>query len=393
MAFLSGSLGFERFQVNGEVPEEFGPEHLEMMEQFASGKLESHSEDASIVGFLGGQHLFDTTFSPEKNFIHGALHAGMRIDTNQIPSAIRKAWLQMELNAMLAEDPERRPTKAEREEAKAIVEARCQEELATGKYQRMAQFPILWDARSSIFYFGGSSANACGRCADLVERVFNVELERMSAGKLARNWAQRSKKNHELDDIAPAMFHPSHSGGLAAWANQDSIQPDFLGNEFMMWLWHMLETDSDTIKLSDDSEVTAMFAKNLVLECPLGESGKESISAEIPTKLPEALEAIRTGKMPRKAGLVLVRFGQTYELNLQAEMFSVGGAKLQADKEAKGAEVLESRIDAIRTLNETLDLMFEQFCQLRVSKAWDDRLKQICKWIEPSTSVRKRPAA
>jgi hypothetical protein len=393
MAFLAGSLGFDRFQVNGETPEAFGPEHLELMEKFSSGKLKSSSEDASIVGFLGGQHLFDQTFSEEKNIIHGTLHAAMRIDTNQIPSAIRKAWLQIELNALLAENPERRPTKAEREEAKQAVEDRCQAELATGKYHRMAQFPILWDSQTRIFYFGGSGASACNHCADLMERVFNIELERISAGKLARNWAQRNNANAALDDISPAVFHPSHSGGLAAWANSDSIQPDFLGNEFFMWLWHSLETQSDTITLTDGSEVTAMFAKNLVLECPLGESGKETISSEIPTKLPEALEAIRNGKMPRKAGLVLVRFGQQYELNLQAEMFSVGGAKLQADKEAKAQEVFESRIDAIRTLNETIDLLFESFCQLRVSKAWGETLDRIAHWITPNTSARKRPAA
>ena len=160
-----------------------------------------------------------------------------------------------------------------------------------------------------------------------------------------------------------------------------------------MWLWHKTETDTDTIALGDGSEVTAMFAKNLVLECPLGESGKESISSEIPTKLPEAMEAIRSGKMPRKAGLVLVRFGQQYDLTLQAESFSISGAKLQADKEAQGAEVLESRIDAIRTLNETVDLLFESFCSLRVSKEWDKRLENISQWIAPNKAAKKRPAA
>ncbi len=393
MAFLAGSLGFDRFQINGEAPETFGQEHIDLLQQYSSGKFEASSEDNSMVGFLGGQHLFDQTFAVEKNVIHGALHAAIRIDTNQVPSAIRKAWLQIELNAMLAENPDRRPTKAEREEAKQIVEDRCEKELATGKYHRMSQFPILWDAQESIFYFGGSGATASNHCADLMERVFEIELERMSAGKIARRWAQRTKSISALEDISPAIFHPLHTGSLAAWANSESIEPDFLGNEFLLWLWHHVETISDTITLQDDSEVAVMFAKNLVLECPLGDSGKETISSEIPIKLPEAMEAIRNGKMPRKTGLVLVRFGQQYELNLQAEMFSIGGAKLQADKEAKGIEVLESRIDAIRALNETVDRLFEKFCALRVSAAWSEELERISRWITPNTSARKRPAA
>ena len=62
MAFLAGSLGFDRFQVNGETPKEFTQEHLDTLESLSSGKFESTSEETTQVGFLGGQHLFDQTF-------------------------------------------------------------------------------------------------------------------------------------------------------------------------------------------------------------------------------------------------------------------------------------------------------------------------------------------
>ncbi len=168
MAFLSGSLGFERFQVNGNKPDAFDLKHLEILEKHSSGKFQSTSADTTQVGFLGGQHLFDQMFDLDKNVIHGALHAAVRIDTNQVPAAIRNAWMQIELNALTAENPERRPTKSQRQEAKDAVEARCEQEVASGKYHRMAQFPFLWDAQTSIFYFGGSSPSACTHCADIM---------------------------------------------------------------------------------------------------------------------------------------------------------------------------------------------------------------------------------
>ena len=71
----------------------------------------------------------------------------------------------MELNALTAENPERRPTKSQRQEAKDAVEARCEMEVKSGKYHRMAQFPILWDAQSSIFYFGGSEPLSLYPCS------------------------------------------------------------------------------------------------------------------------------------------------------------------------------------------------------------------------------------
>ncbi len=393
MAFLSGSLGFERFRVVGEQPKDFGEEHLEILQKFSAGPGEPSSTESTQIGFLGGTHLFDQSFDLEKNVIHGALHFGLRIDTNQVPAAIRKAWLQMELANLLAEHPERRPTKSQRQEAKDAVEQRCEAEVASGKYHRMNQFPILWDAESSMVYFGGTNGSAWGHCADLLNRAFDIEFERVSVGWLARNWAERTKRVDEFESLSPAMFHPAHTGSDATWANMESPMPDYLGNEFLLWLWHTLETDTDTIKLADKSEVTVMFAKSLSLECPNGESGKEVISAEMPTRLPEAMEAISTGKMPRKAGLILVRHGQQFELTLQSESFSVSGAKLQADEEAEGRAILESRIDAIRNLNETLDLLFESFCQLRCSSEWSKRIEKIGKWISPAKPGKQRPAA
>jgi hypothetical protein len=48
------------------------------------------------------------------------------------------------------------------------------------------------------------------------------------------------------------------------------------------------------------------------------------------------------GKLPRKAGLILVRHGEQYELTLQAETFAVSGAKIQVDEDAEGRGIFAS---------------------------------------------------
>jgi len=393
MAFLSGSLTFERFRVIAPEVALFGLEHIEKLQEHAAGEFQPRGEDTVQVGFLGGAHLFDQTFDLEKNVIHDALHFGMRIDTNQVPSAIRKAWTQMELVALQAENPERRPTKKEKEQAKEAVDQRAEAEAASGKYHRMNQFPVLWDAPSGMVYFGASSANACGSFADLMTQAFEMELDRVGSGYLAGQWATSHGTTAKLDDVRPTIFHPEHTGGDAGWANSDAVHPDFLGNEFLLWLWHTLDQDGDTLKLADDTEATVMFSKSLTLECPAGISGRETISAEMPTRLPEALEAIRSGKLPRKAGLTLVRLGQQYELTLQAESLSISGAKVQTDEDAQGREVFESRIDAIRQLNESVDRIFEVFCRIRLSDRWTDEVERISRWVSPLHPERQRHAA
>jgi hypothetical protein len=393
MAFLSGSVTFERFRVTGKVPKAFGEDQLEILQKNAIGKFPTSSEDNIHVGFLAGSHLLDTEFDFDKNVIGDSLHCAIRIDTNQVPSAMKKAWLQMELANATAESRTGRPTKAQRTEAKEAVEQRCAHEASTGKYHRMQQFPILWDFSNQTFYFGGSSASAIGHCADLLAKAFNVELERMAAGSIASAWADKSKSRSLLESSSPAAFHPDQEGSEYAWLNSDAANYDFLGNEYLMWLWWYLDNESDSLKLDDGSEVTAMLSKTLSLECPFGAFGKETITSESPVQLSEAGHAIRSGKIPRKSGMIVNRFGQQFEFVLQAETFGVSGAKIPKDDQAEGRVIFESRIEAIRMLSETIDGMFHLFCKKRLSNSWSKELEKIRNWLKSDQKPKRRSAA
>jgi hypothetical protein len=390
MPFLAGSLAFERFSITGfESP--FDEDHLERLKEHMAGKVETDSADNVHVGFLGGMHLFDQDFDLSKNLINEAVHCSVRIDTNQIPSPIRKAWLQMELAAIAKDSPSGVPTKAQKKEAKEAVEQRCIVEAATGKYRKMQTFPFLWDLRQSLLYFGGSAGNASGHCADLLERVFDVEMRRISSGTIAQAWASEVDRVAELDDLMPACFVPGQHRGLINWANEHSQAPDFLGNEFLLWLWWTLENDTDTLALPDGTEAIVMLNKTLSLECPNGESGKETISSECPIKLPEAMQAAQSGKLPRKTGMSVVREGQRFDLVLQAESFAISGAKIHLDDDEELQ--VEDRIDAIRRLSETVDLMFHTFCDRRTSAAWSKDLSGISQWLASANSASKKAAA
>ncbi|MCA9202122.1 MAG: hypothetical protein KDA59_03720 [Planctomycetales bacterium] len=392
MALLAGSVAFERFHVTGDQPNQFGPEHIEILEQHVAGQFHTSSTENVHVGFLGGDHLFDQQMDLEKNVFNDALHCAVRIDSNQIPSAVRKAWLQMELAALMVDNPGGRPKKAQRQEAKEAVEQRCADEAASGKYHKMQQFPVLWDATQSRLYFGGSSASASELCGDLFTRAFDVELDRITSGKLARQWAHDHDRLEQLDEVSPSHFHPESTGEVVWW-NNDSSNFDYLGNEFLLWLWWYLDTQSDTVALPDQSDVTIMLTRTLSLECPRGENGKQTISAVSPVELPEARRAIQTGKLPRKTGMSLFRYGQQFDIVLQAETFAISGAKIQADEDAEGRVVFESRIDAIRNLAETVDLLFHAFCERRIGAAWAKELDHIHRWLKQDKASTKKPAA
>jgi hypothetical protein len=395
MGFLAGLVTLECFRVDGEKPSQFGPKHVKTLERFAIGKTETSSLEEANVGFLAGGHLFDLDFGLEKNVIGEALHCAVRIDTNQIPAAVRKAWLQIELAALTADNPSGRPTKLQRQEAKEAVAARCEEESKNDKFRRMQQFPLLWDARQGILYFGGTSVAVGEQCCDLYSRAFGVTLGRLTAGCRAQEWSAEAKRRKALEEVTPSAFRPGDASAEISWWNHESGNFDFLGNEFLLWLWWRWETQSDTIVLPDRSEVTGMFARTLSLQCPRDESGKETITAESPVRLPEAVQAIRTGKLPRKAGLILVRHGEQYELTLQAETFTISGAKIRVEDTTEAAEgqgILEQRIESVRGLQETVALLFHAFCEQRIGKNWPGDLEHMRRWLKTDASqTKKRP--
>src|SRR5262249_14113084 len=135
--------------------------------------------------------------------------------------------------------------------------------------------------------------------------------------------------------------------------------------------------------LADGSEVAVMLAKTLTLDCPRGETGRDSLTDDAPTRLPEALRALQSGKLPRKAGLILVRHAAQYELTLQAETLAVSGAALPKpeDEGLSAHDIRSARIDSLRHLTETLDLLFDAYRRRRISKDWTKEVRRIKRWL------------
>lgn len=393
MGFLSGSVTFERFRIVDDPTSEFGEQHLAILEEHRIGKSESNLHEQSNIGFIGGSHLLDTDFDLEKNVLGEAMHFGIRIDSASVPGPIKRAWMQIELSGIMADNLGGRPSKAQRQQANEAVEQRCIAEAKKGNFKRLGETSVLWDADTESLFLGGSSEKTNDACIDLLERAFGLGLSRVSSGKLALEYADEVGINAEMYATTPTAFLPGEAADVTWW-NGMTDNYDYLGNEFLLWLWWKLETGSDTFQLADDSEVTGMFARTLSLDCPKGEQGKESITSECPVALPEAAMAIRMGKLPRKAGLTLVRDGEQYDFNLQAESFVLGSAKISRTGDNTEMQDTLDRIESIRRMAETLDLLFEAFCADRIGQDWTRESAKLSQWLQSDRAIRKRrPAA
>jgi hypothetical protein len=381
MGFFSGRVSYLRFKITGRSPRLFGDEHLERLEANKIGTQRIASSDGVEAGWIAGDHILDTNFHLAKNIVNDSLQFALRIDANKIPSDLFRAYAAMELNALAAGNPSGHPSTRQKREARESARIRVEEEARDGRFLRRKSYPILWDAQSNELLLGSTSVTMVDRLHTLFQHTFGVGFELVTAGSLAFRLAESRQQTRGIDDATPSPFVPGSASKEVAWLLDESSR-DFLGNEFLLWLWYYLENEDDTLALSDGSEATLMLANTLVLECPRGQTGRETITHEGPTRLPEARRAIQSGKQPRKSGLILVRQDRQYELTLSAETLAVTGARMPAPEASEERARLEERVTQVRHLIETIDLVYDAFGNHRASDDWAKELAKMQKWLQ-----------
>jgi hypothetical protein len=380
MGFLTGRVTCMRFRVSGRPPRTFDTEFLDKLSAHAIGKQRIASADGSQVGWIAADHILDSRFDLAKNVVNDALHVAMRVDEQKMPGDLLRAYYQVELQALAANNPSGHPSAKQKRQAREYARDRLENEAKDGRYLRRKAIPVLWDAPSNELLVGSTSITALDRLVTLFHDTFGRKFEMLGAGRQAFALAEASNMQRHVDDASPTPFTPGGQVSEVAWM-PDENNRDFLGNEFLLWLWHTVENESDTIKLSDGSDVAIMITRTLQLECPRGQTGRESISSDGPTKLPEAHRALQAGKLPRKMGLTLVRHESQYELTLQAETLAITGAKLPPPEAEEERARLEERVTQVRDLLETVDLLYAEFIQRRLGDAWTKEAAKIKKWL------------
>lgn len=370
MGFLNGRVSYTRFKTKAHIT--LTGDHVEMLE---THKFVPHAAaDDDAAGWTAGEHIFDTKFEHGKNIIDNRLMFDFRIDTNKWPSELFRAHVAIETAALAKGNASGFASAKQKREARDLVKERLQEQAKDGKFRKHKLAPVLWDAEAGEVLVSATSVAILSHVMELFSKTFKQDLEPVSAGMLV--------KSLEYGDSFKPFKFTERTPDEYVWAIFKQF--DFLANEFYLWLWWKL-TQTDTIETEELEDITIMLNKTLSLACPSGQRGKESIVHDAPNKLPEAMAAIRDGKMPRKLGLIMVCSNEQYELTLTSENFAVSGLKLpELDKDlTEPAEIISHRLSALRTCNAIVDGLFCYFMDCRSdAKEWSDEAKSIQKWLK-----------
>jgi hypothetical protein len=394
MGFASGSVSFRRFAVVGKGPGSIDQALLDALSKNAltEGELGVPEEE---YGWGGGRHVLDARFSFEHNAFADALHFALRVDSNKVPGELKKAYQLMEEEAVASTNPSGFISKGQKKDVKETIRRKLDDELRSGRFRRSKLLPVLWDVPNHTVYCSASGSSQ-EKLLDLFERTFELKLQPLSAGSLALQMLEPRGKRRDYEDFRPTRFvygpegesqHPDYP-----WVAKGPEPKDFLGNEFLLWLWHEADNRTGIVGTGGPSgDVTVYFDRSLDLDCSYGQTGRDSLKGDGPSRMPEARDGLRSGKVPRRAGLVLDINRQQYTLSLNPEAMSVGGAKLPDVEEADSPRVLfEERIALLRDLCAGIDGLYETFLKTRASSGWESCTSGIRRWV---TDTKKASAA
>jgi hypothetical protein len=272
--------------------------------------------------------------------------------------------------------------------------------------------PFLWDFPSATLLAPVTSDAKRKELAALLDAAFSVRLESRGAGAAAREELGRRGEETLVIDAVPEGVSPPPAGAeserpVVPWAFAGGDLADFLGNQFLLWLWWKSDVDEGLVDLDDGTTVDFRLEKTLDMECAWGVTGRQSLRGEAVTRLPEAAKALQGGKWPRKVGILLAAHGQEFRATLAGDRMSVSGLVVPEPPESADAkgfsprQLLEERIDATLTFERIRRGLYAKFLAERFSRGWPSRHAAMRDWASrllsravaaPASIVEVKPA-
>jgi hypothetical protein len=163
----------------------------------------------------------------------------------------------------------------------------------------------------------------------------------------------------------------------------------FLGNDFLTWIWFLIETDADIASLLDSKDkVTLEVGNSIVLENKLGDKSKEKISIKgDQAGLEEGTTALKKGAFVTQINLICKINEDEYKFTIKGESLNLTGLKppkidLSKKEDEMEGLVLEKAFFCFN-IYKIIDTLFLNYLDQRTSDDWNRKgLQDIKRWIE-----------
>ena len=160
----------------------------------------------------------------------------------------------------------------------------------------------------------------------------------------------------------------------------------FLGNEFLTWLWFMIDTDQDQLGKFVE-EMTALEIGNRIdLENRRDQKIERITIKGDDADLKEGYLALRKGALVTDVNLVFRSASFQWQFNVKGESLNISALRAPETATVENEEGLQGavleKIALHERITQLLETAFRRFVHLRTSDAWHgSTTSQIRQWL------------
>lgn len=163
----------------------------------------------------------------------------------------------------------------------------------------------------------------------------------------------------------------------------------FIGDEFLTWLWFIIENDQEKLKSADLDLYVLEVGNRIVLENRRNDNLERLTIKGDEAGLEEALLALKKGAMVTEINLVYRQADKRWQFNLKGESLNISSFKVPETARPETKEDLEGfvleKIYLYDRVVQFLQKVFQIFIRLRVSNKWDQAIvPEIKQWFATS---------
>jgi hypothetical protein len=160
----------------------------------------------------------------------------------------------------------------------------------------------------------------------------------------------------------------------------------FLGDEFLTWLWYLVETDQNAFRTVDPDCLALEIGNRIVLENRKGKSVERITIKGDEAGLEEGRLALRKGALVTELAFIFKTAEQQWQFSLKGESLNVSSLKtpgpgLPQSSEEMEAYLLDKAYQFNKILN-FLEITYKTFIQVRITGKWSSKITPaIKKWV------------
>jgi hypothetical protein len=161
----------------------------------------------------------------------------------------------------------------------------------------------------------------------------------------------------------------------------------FLGNEFLTWLWFVIDKEPEKIVFPDQESATLETGNRIVLVKRINDIDETVTIKGDDAGLEEGMLALSKGSLVTEINLLLTSNNQKWRFSVKGESLNISGIKVPESGRVEAKEDIEGAIMEKAYLYERifilLDSLFKKFIKTRLSSEWGHSvLPLIKKWIK-----------